>query len=189
VKKVHMRDRTLDLYSQRVTTADGVVYEVDANLVFRIEDPIKAAVNIDHIRSGCETVLALRVQELFKKKTWEEIQQGRGLNEELQALVQVKLQDWGIVALRADFTSLSPSLRSLPLTQFHLRVEKRKNLLRFFQASPLPTSLSLTLLAPEHLPQSHSHHCYHEIQYQRLQERRYQRHKARKDSTDWGLFL
>ena len=45
-RKMPSRSRTLDLPSQRVVTNEGLVYHVDANLVYRIVDVHKAVVEI-----------------------------------------------------------------------------------------------------------------------------------------------
>src|SRR3712207_4051874 len=56
VRKTPVRSITLDLPRQRVTTTDGLVYDVQANLVYRIADPITSMVQVDNLRKGIEAV-------------------------------------------------------------------------------------------------------------------------------------
>ena len=53
-----MRSITIDLPDQKVLTTDGLVYDVSVNLVYRVEDPIKALTLVDHIVSGRVPVAA-----------------------------------------------------------------------------------------------------------------------------------
>lgn len=161
VKKVHMRDRTLDLFAQRVTSQDGVVYRVDSSLLFRICNPILASVNIDDLKKGCETILALRIQKVLKEKTWLEMQQKEILEEEILKEVSTPLFEWGVEVIRVGFTSISPSPASLPLTQLRLRVQQKQQLFQYWQQEKLSTKTSLFLLGTEpFLLTSRSHERY-----------------------------
>src|SRR4030081_3898115 len=54
VRKNPVRSITWHLPMQRITTADGLVYDVQANMVYRIVDATKALVQIGDIRRGIE---------------------------------------------------------------------------------------------------------------------------------------
>src|SRR5438445_9955353 len=47
VKDTPIRSVTLDLPRQRVSTGDGLVYDVDATLIYRVDDPVKALTAVD----------------------------------------------------------------------------------------------------------------------------------------------
>ena len=51
-RRMPTRSRTLDLPAQRVATHQGLVYHVDANLVYRVTDVRKAMIQVDQIEKG-----------------------------------------------------------------------------------------------------------------------------------------
>ena len=73
VRKLPIRSVTLELPPQRLTSADGLVYDIDATLVMRIADPVKACTEIDDLRAGCVAVLSLAVAEAIRTKTREDL--------------------------------------------------------------------------------------------------------------------
>src|SRR4051812_7348058 len=69
VKQTPIRSITLDLPRQRVTTADGLVYDVLTTIVYRVEDPIVALTTIDEVRQGVFTLVPLLVHDLLRQQT------------------------------------------------------------------------------------------------------------------------
>ena len=67
VRKIPTRSRTLNLPSQRVTNFEGLVYQVDANLVYRVVDVRKALIQIDDLVKGMLEMLGLGVQEVVRR--------------------------------------------------------------------------------------------------------------------------
>jgi hypothetical protein len=124
------RSRTMDLPKQIVQTVDGLVYEVDANLVYRVDDVRKAIVQIDDIEKGLSQILGLMVQEVL-----------RGLAREDLRTVE-----------RAGVTSLAPSRVTLRLTQLAPRVEERQRLFERLTESGLAPLPARPLAARGRLP-------------------------------------
>ena len=62
VKKTPVRSITIDLPNQKVMTADGLVYDVSVNLVYRVENATKALTLVDHIDSGCRAAIPIIVE-------------------------------------------------------------------------------------------------------------------------------
>ena len=52
VRIMPVRSQTINLAAQQVTTLDGLVYDVDSILVYRISDVRKAFIEIDDLKKG-----------------------------------------------------------------------------------------------------------------------------------------
>lgn len=160
VKKVRTRTITLDVAKQKVASLDGLVYEVDANLVYRVKDPIKALIEIDSLRAGCETALTLAVFELIGQCGREKLQRREGLDEKLAENVQPRLERWGVVVESAGFTSIAPDLKTLKLSQLRVKTSERHLVAAEYMEKGLPPSLALELLGSEKTVMSHSYLRY-----------------------------
>ncbi|MFT5285405.1 MAG: hypothetical protein ACI8TQ_001569 [Planctomycetota bacterium] len=144
VKTVPTRQRTLDLPAQRVTTFDGLVYLVDANLVYQITDIRKALIEIDDLAKGMRQVLVLSVQEVLRNSGRESIQVAKDIDGRLESAMAVRLKPWGVDLIHAGFTSITPSPTTLKLVQLGARVESRRkgiDLLESVTGRPLALAL------------------------------------------------
>ncbi len=148
VRTVPSRQRTMDLPSQRVTTFDGLVYLVDANLVYRIVDIRKALIEIDDLLRGMRQVLVLSVQEVLRASERASFRTSEDLDRRLTEAMARRLVAWGVEVEHAGFTSITPSPKTLRLTQLSQRVgERRRNLERLERAvPPVPRPMGLALL-------------------------------------------
>lgn len=117
VRRVPTRQRTMDLPAQRVATFEGYVFHADANIVFRIVDVRKALITVDNLIRGMNQMLTLGVQEVLREATVRELQSGVGLDEKLAKNLAEKVEVWGVVIEGAGFPTITPSPRTLRITQ------------------------------------------------------------------------
>jgi regulator of protease activity HflC (stomatin/prohibitin superfamily) len=129
VRVTPIRSVTLDLPKQRVATGDGLVYEVDTTIVYRVEDPILALTGIDDVNKGVQTLLPLLVHDILRKKTQQTLVARQALDEELTEKARVALARWGLVVEQAGLTTLAPSRHTTRLSQQAARVRERAKLL------------------------------------------------------------
>jgi hypothetical protein len=161
VRKTPFRAITLHLPMQRVTTLDGLVYEAQANVVYRVVDPKKAFVMIADIRKGCEAVLPMLVQDVLRGKTRAQLQERESLDGELTAQAASKLDRWGATVEQAGFLTIAPTSKTLRLTQLEQLVQERARMVqRYFEAGLTPERAA-ALLGTEHKPIAHSAMRYH----------------------------
>lgn len=146
VRILPTRTRTLDLPAQRVTTFDGLVYEVDTNLVYRIDDVRKAWIEVDDLGRGMMQMLGLSVQEVLRESGRETLRVSEELDARLERSMADRLASWGVVVERAGFTSIRPSPKTLRLTQLGLRLGQRRDSLRALEAGGLERALALPML-------------------------------------------
>ena len=146
VRKIPVRSITLHLPMQRITTADGLVYEVQANLVYRIVDATKASVQIGDIRKGIEVVLPIVIQDLLREHTRGQLQDRKALEEEFTVRAEAKLEHWGATIEQAGFMTVAPTSGTLRLTQLGLLARERERMMRRYLDVGLSPELAATLL-------------------------------------------
>jgi regulator of protease activity HflC (stomatin/prohibitin superfamily) len=154
------RSITLDLPRQRVTTADGLVYDVDATLVYRVDDPIRCLVEIDDVKQGCMTVLPLALEELMRRQTQASLADRQTLDAAFADKVRARLAQWGVEVEQAGLVSIAPTRSSLRLTQLRLRTRERQRALESYARQGLSLELALALLGTSRQPIAKSAHRY-----------------------------
>lgn len=117
VRVLPTRWRTLDVPDQRVTSADGLVWFVDVNLVYRIVDVRRALIEVDDLGKGMLQILGLSVQEIVRGVGRDRMRLAGGLDEALEEAMAARLSAWGVEVEHAGFTSIRPSPKTLRLTQ------------------------------------------------------------------------
>jgi regulator of protease activity HflC (stomatin/prohibitin superfamily) len=156
VRKIPTRSITMHLPMQRITTADGLVYDVQVNLVYRIVDPSKAMVQIDNIRQGCETVLPVIIQDLLGAQSRGQLQERKALDAELTVRAEAKLQRWGATVEQAGFMNIAPTSKTLRLTQLGLLARERERMWRRYRDAGLSPDLAVALLGADRKASAHS---------------------------------
>lgn len=126
VRRVPTRQRTMDLPAQRVATLEGYVFHADANIVFRIVDVRQALVVVDDLLRGMNQMLTLGVQEVLREANLRELQSGAGLDEKLAENLARKVRVWGVVIEGAGFPTITPSPRTLRITQARQNAMERE---------------------------------------------------------------
>lgn len=112
-----VRSVTLHLPRQRLTTADDLVYDVQANIVYRVADPKLALTQIDNLCNGVEAMLSLIVADLLRGLTRAAMLDFKALETELIARAEQKLRRWGVTLEHAGFENIAPTKKTLHLTQ------------------------------------------------------------------------
>lgn len=146
VRKIPTRSRTMDLPAQRVETRSGHVYHADANLVYRITDAMKALVQIDDLQHGMRTKLMLGTQEVLREQDRTSIQNTALLSAKLGAALADQLEPWGVTVERAAFTSITPSPRTLRITQLSHRTQERNALLGALEKAGMQRETGICLM-------------------------------------------
>lgn len=160
VKKVHTRSHTLDVPKQRATTADGFVYDLDVNVVYTIQDPVKAQVEVDALPKAITTVAAMVAQEAVRGRGRADLRDREDLDQALVDGLEPWLERWGARLDRAGFTSLAPSRETLRLTQLAAKVREREAVLRHLEAAGLRPSIARALLGADRRLVAKAHRRY-----------------------------
>jgi hypothetical protein len=163
VRKLPVRSVTLQVPPQRLMNADGLVYDVDATLVMRIVDPIRATIEIDDLRAGCVTVLALAVADVITTSDRERLGVRGDLDAALNARVQPDLERWGIHVEQVGFNTIAPTRTTTRLSQQRQRTQERASVLHQLLDGGLTTETALALLGATRRVVSHSYARYHRL--------------------------
>ncbi len=146
IRLVPSRARTLDLPRQTLTTADGLVFTVDANVVYRVADARKALIEVRDYASALAQVLSLSVHEVLSVRDRASMRVSKSLDRELAQAMQRRAEHWGIEIERAGFTTIRPLRQTLQITQLRGRVQERARALSKFADAGMPGSLALGTL-------------------------------------------
>jgi hypothetical protein len=163
VRKLPIRSVTVELPPQRLTSADGLVYDVDATLVLRITDPIKATVEIDHLRAGCVTVLSLAVAEVIASQTALQRATKGDLDAAITQRVQADLERWGVTVEQAGLNTIAPTRTTTRLSQQYQRLRERAVAYARLCEAGLPMATALTLLGATRQVVGRSRARYHRL--------------------------
>jgi len=169
-RRIPTRSRTLDLPAQRVVTLKGLVYHVDASLVYRVVDVRKALVEIDVVEKGMVQMLGLGVQEVLRNAEAGVIQRSAALDTALATNLAKRLEPWGVEVERAGFASITPSQKTLRITQLAHVTEERRRMLEHLEGPGIDRAHALALIGARALPRRRARHL-HRLESQRRRER------------------
>ena len=125
MREVPARARTLDPPTQRVATQGGFVYDVDANLTWRIVDIRKALIEVKDLERALRDLFAMGVQDVVAGATPEEIRHPEVLDGRLSRRLALQSERWGVQVEEAGFVTLAPTAETLRITQLRSVVEAR----------------------------------------------------------------
>jgi hypothetical protein len=160
VRKMPARSLSLELPRQRLATADGLVFDVDATLVCRIADPVKATVEIDDLRAGLITALSLTVHEVIRSKTQAQLAGKESLDAEIKARMQERIDVWGVAVEAAGLNTIAPTRTTTRLSQVGQRIRERSAALDHFLKEGVPLEVALCLLGTARQVVGHSQARY-----------------------------
>lgn len=155
-RRVPTRSRTMDLPAQRVTTRDGLVYLVDANVVYRVTDVRKALIEVDDLERGMLQVLGLAVQSTVRAASGAECNAPGALDARFVAAMEERLARWGVSIESAGFPSIRPSPRTLRITQLAETVAERKKQMAALEPLVGDRAAALALVGTRRMPRPRS---------------------------------
>jgi regulator of protease activity HflC (stomatin/prohibitin superfamily) len=161
VKTTPVRSITIDLPDQKVMTADGLVYDVGVNLVYRVEDATKALTLVDHIDSGCRAAIPIIITEVLRVRDQAELLDRVALDRELSEHMHAWIARWGLVVEQAGFTTIAPNKSVLHTTQLRSKTIERARALRTLLGAGLEAEAALVLIGTERQPVAKSSRRYH----------------------------
>jgi regulator of protease activity HflC (stomatin/prohibitin superfamily) len=161
VKKTPVRSVTLDFADQKVMTADGLLYDVSANLVYRVEDATKALTLVDHVDQGCRAAIPIIVAEVIRVRDQAQLVDRLSLDRELSDRTQAWVARWGLVVEQAGFKTIAPNKSVLGTTQLRSKAMERKQALNVLTDGGLDLASALVMIGCERRPVAKSSRRYH----------------------------
>ena len=95
--RLDLRTRVIDVPKQRIITNDNVTIDVDAVVYFRITDPQKAIVEVQRYDLATSLLAQTTLRDILGQKNLDEIlSQREELNKNLQSIIDLGTDPWGI---------------------------------------------------------------------------------------------
>jgi regulator of protease activity HflC (stomatin/prohibitin superfamily) len=95
--RLDLRTRVIDVPKQRIITNDNVTIDVDAVVYYRITDPQKAIVEVQRYDLATSLLAQTTLRDILGQKSLDEIlSQREELNKNLQSIIDLGTDPWGI---------------------------------------------------------------------------------------------
>lgn len=108
MRKVPVQTIVLDVPSQGTITRDNVTIGVDAVVYFRVEDPVRAVINVDHYLQATSQVAQTSLRSVIGRADLDTLLSDRDrINAELRDVIDAPTEDWGIRVDRVEIKDIS----------------------------------------------------------------------------------
>lgn len=106
--KVPVQTVVLDVPSQGAITRDNVSIGVDAVVYFRVEDPVKAVINVSDYMYATSQVARTSLRSVIGRSDLDTLLTDRQqINDELRGVIDAPTEDWGISVDRVETKEVS----------------------------------------------------------------------------------
>lgn len=132
-KTKETKDTTLDLEPQIIQLRDGLVFEVDAKLIYQIVDLKKALIEVDDLVKGLKNRVTMSVQRVVKSRDRESIKDMDGMIRAVVEELRPVEEQWGVKIHEFGFSNFAPTPATLEITQLAMLAEEKLRLYRSFR--------------------------------------------------------
>jgi regulator of protease activity HflC (stomatin/prohibitin superfamily) len=106
--KVSIQTVVLDVPSQGAITRDNVTVGVDAVVYFRVDDPVKAVVNVENYLVATSQVAQTSLRSVIGRADLDTLLADREhINGELRGVIDAPTEDWGVRIDRVEVKDIS----------------------------------------------------------------------------------
>jgi regulator of protease activity HflC (stomatin/prohibitin superfamily) len=106
--KVSCQTVVLDIPSQNAITRDNVTIGVDAVVYFRVEDPVKAVINVENYLQATSQVARTSLRSVIGRADLDTLLSDREqINGELKGVIDAPTEEWGIHIDRVEVKDIS----------------------------------------------------------------------------------
>ncbi|MBA8823162.1 regulator of protease activity HflC (stomatin/prohibitin superfamily) [Saccharopolyspora lacisalsi] len=108
MRKVPVQTTVLDVPAQGAITRDNVSIAVDAVVYFRVEDPVKAVINVSDYLHATSQVAQTSLRSVIGRADLDTLLTDRQqINSELRGVIDAPTEDWGISIDRVETKEVS----------------------------------------------------------------------------------
>jgi regulator of protease activity HflC (stomatin/prohibitin superfamily) len=108
MRKVSVQTVVLDVPSQGTITRDNVTIGVDAVVYFRVDDPVRAVINVESYVQATSQVAQTSLRSVIGRSDLDTLLSDRArINAELRDVIDAPTEDWGIVVERVEIKDIS----------------------------------------------------------------------------------
>lgn len=108
MQKVSIQTTVLDVPSQNAITKDNVTIGVDAVVYFRVDDPVRAVINVDDYLRATSQVAQTSMRSVIGRADLDTLLSDREqINSELKAVIDAPTEDWGVSIDRVEIKDIA----------------------------------------------------------------------------------
>lgn len=108
MRKVPVQTTVLSVPSQNAITKDNVTVDVDAVVYFRVDDPVRAVINVDDYLAATSQVAQTSMRSVIGRADLDTLLSDReAVNSELKAVIDAPTEDWGVAIDRVEIKDIA----------------------------------------------------------------------------------
>jgi regulator of protease activity HflC (stomatin/prohibitin superfamily) len=108
MRKVSIQTIVLDVPSQGTITRDNVTIGVDAVVYFRVDDPVRAVINVENYVQATSQVAQTSLRSVIGRSDLDTLLSDRArINAELRDVIDAPTEEWGITVERVEIKDIS----------------------------------------------------------------------------------
>jgi regulator of protease activity HflC (stomatin/prohibitin superfamily) len=108
MRKVPVQTIVLDVPSQGTITRDNVTIGVDAVVYFRVDDPVRAVINVENYLQATSQVAQTSLRSVIGRADLDTLLSDRNrINGELKDVIDAPTEEWGISIDRVEIKDIS----------------------------------------------------------------------------------
>lgn len=129
---IDLREQLINIHSQVAVTKDNVALHIDGCLYIQVDDPYKAAYNVEDYEAAIVNLAQTTMRsEIGKLRLDETFVEREALNVKIVGGVQNECENWGIKALRYEIKDIDPpnTIQNSMILQAEAERKKRASIL------------------------------------------------------------
>src|SRR4051794_33706872 len=108
MRKVPVQTTVLAVPTQNAITRDNVTVDVDAVVYFRVNDPVRAVVNVDDYLRATSQVSQTSLRSVIGRAELDTLLSDRDvINDELKAVIDAPTEEWGVAIDRVEIKDIA----------------------------------------------------------------------------------
>ncbi|MDD9815851.1 MAG: SPFH/Band 7/PHB domain protein [Gammaproteobacteria bacterium] len=125
--KVNMRERVLDVDSQKVITSDNAAVTVDGVTFYQVVDPVKASYQVNDAERAIMNLVTTNIRTVLGSMNLDDALSKRdSINARLLKIVDDATEPWGIKVTRIEIKDVSPPDELLEAMAKQMKSEREK---------------------------------------------------------------
>ncbi|MDP3729273.1 MAG: SPFH domain-containing protein [bacterium] len=115
LKRHHVRQQTLRLDKQKVMIARGLIFNVSAIVILRVNDIYRALFEIDDLDNSIIDISMGILRDTLADKNYLELSDMEAISTELLSKLKEKAEEWGVIFIQFKLTDCAPTTETAPL--------------------------------------------------------------------------
>ena len=144
----HVRQETIRFEHQQILTKEGLVFNINAIVIFRIKNVYRALFEIEHLEYSIEDLGMGILRDELSKRDHTELSDTAHVSEALLENIKHKAEEWGVEFIQFKLTSCAPTPETSSIITAKAGVKLKLEALRASvkDVTDLPPELAAVLL-------------------------------------------